>query len=698
MANFGAMRFLLLASALTLALPALPARAEDGLPEVEIDGSVLRDIGQMQSDRNLAPVQLKPPVIEDDFTEPSSLTSLEDEIIEDIPPVSEEIPAAEEEKPYKPVFLSESEDPSPEPESVSEVVKKSLSSPPAMPEPVIAQKLTPPVIKTPEPVIAIKAQPEIVPEIKEIPSARPTLASSGSKAGIVSSPVDAPAALVATPPRRIIPEPEAPTIAATKPAELKKINPVATFEAPLMTAQSDGPPVNIAPLAPAEINPPKATILKPVDEPVALMDAPPRRIIPAKPAEPVIAHAESRPAELKKMNPMATFEVPLAVAKTDSAPIDIVPPAAEIQPPKVMKIKDGIEAPSTKPVVFPVTTKTRTERFDPSTPKTAIAPVKLEPIVIEKVSPALEKAAVVAAVTEEETPAPVVLAPAPKKKPVQVEHEIVAEKPVEEKTEKVAVSAPVPKPRPPVQTASAEFVKQARDTLVETYTSSDDDGVRESVPAKRLSVHDIQNDPLASQLIDMTPQQVAAALNDMEPAIGAAMPHEVKRVSKPRIIRIEGERLVRKRKKAEETAAAEAAPEEPEAKIEQASMTTAAAALPVKETAKPVKAKEEASSIHAIAFKAGETDVPANHSADDVIKAMTENPELRVQIVAFASAEDGKEGTARRTSLSRALAVRSWLVSKGIDATRMDVRALGLQGAGDDPDRVEMILVNPKKG
>ena len=67
---------------------------------------------------------------------------------------------------------------------------------------------------------------------------------------------------------------------------------------------------------------------------------------------------------------------------------------------------------------------------------------------------------------------------------------------------------------------------------------------------------------------------------------------------------------------------------------------------------------------------------------------------MRVQLLAFASAGERSEAKARRLSLSRALEVRSYLISKGIASTRMDVRALGNQSSSGSPDRVDMTLVN----
>ena len=65
----------------------------------------------------------------------------------------------------------------------------------------------------------------------------------------------------------------------------------------------------------------------------------------------------------------------------------------------------------------------------------------------------------------------------------------------------------------------------------------------------------------------------------------------------------------------------------------------------------------------------------------------------RIQIMSYASAVDENVSRARRLSLSRALAVRSFLIDKGVPSTRIDVRALG-SNVGDGPaDRIDVVDV-----
>lgn len=83
----------------------------------------------------------------------------------------------------------------------------------------------------------------------------------------------------------------------------------------------------------------------------------------------------------------------------------------------------------------------------------------------------------------------------------------------------------------------------------------------------------------------------------------------------------------------------------------------------------------------------------ARRQLDTVAARANKDEALRLQLMAYASGTGDAANQARRTSLSRALAVRSYLIDKGVRSTRIDVRALGnrLEGGGD-PDRVDVIV------
>ncbi|MEX2449285.1 MAG: OmpA family protein, partial [Rhodospirillales bacterium] len=66
---------------------------------------------------------------------------------------------------------------------------------------------------------------------------------------------------------------------------------------------------------------------------------------------------------------------------------------------------------------------------------------------------------------------------------------------------------------------------------------------------------------------------------------------------------------------------------------------------------------------------------------------------LRLQLKAYAGGKDMTPSKARRLSLSRALAVRSQLISAGVRSTRIDVRALGDKTTEEPLNRVDVAIV-----
>jgi len=70
-----------------------------------------------------------------------------------------------------------------------------------------------------------------------------------------------------------------------------------------------------------------------------------------------------------------------------------------------------------------------------------------------------------------------------------------------------------------------------------------------------------------------------------------------------------------------------------------------------------------------------------------------QNPQLRMQLIAFAGLQD--HSPARRLSLSRALVVREFLIDQGVRSTQMTVRALGNTSPDGPADRVDIFQVGP---
>jgi outer membrane protein OmpA-like peptidoglycan-associated protein len=86
-----------------------------------------------------------------------------------------------------------------------------------------------------------------------------------------------------------------------------------------------------------------------------------------------------------------------------------------------------------------------------------------------------------------------------------------------------------------------------------------------------------------------------------------------------------------------------------------------------------------------------EVPAAANAELDKVAATMTADQNTRVQILAYAAGTEETESKARRKSLARGLAIRSYLIKAGVASTRIDVRALGSKADGGPADRVDIV-------
>jgi outer membrane protein OmpA-like peptidoglycan-associated protein len=107
---------------------------------------------------------------------------------------------------------------------------------------------------------------------------------------------------------------------------------------------------------------------------------------------------------------------------------------------------------------------------------------------------------------------------------------------------------------------------------------------------------------------------------------------------------------------------------------------------------RPAPAPAVAAGVVTVPFPSGMGELPSGQlAALDALAAKYAGNEERLQIRAYAANTVGDGGSgARRLSLTRALAVRQYLIDKGIRSTRIDVRALGTPSDGSEPDRVEV--------
>ncbi len=96
-----------------------------------------------------------------------------------------------------------------------------------------------------------------------------------------------------------------------------------------------------------------------------------------------------------------------------------------------------------------------------------------------------------------------------------------------------------------------------------------------------------------------------------------------------------------------------------------------------------------------VTFGTGEVDLsPASAAAiHGLVQGAPAGDSTSYNVVAYAAGTPEDPSTARRLSLSRALAVRSALIADGISSTRIYVRALGAPDGDATPDRVDVAIL-----
>jgi outer membrane protein OmpA-like peptidoglycan-associated protein len=100
--------------------------------------------------------------------------------------------------------------------------------------------------------------------------------------------------------------------------------------------------------------------------------------------------------------------------------------------------------------------------------------------------------------------------------------------------------------------------------------------------------------------------------------------------------------------------------------------------------------------ISTILFDRGSGNIAANvvTTLDRLSAVLTANPDVRISLTAFADNADSTPRDARRLSLTRALAVKEYLASKGVAESRMDVHAEGANTTSGYTDRVDVKVNN----
>ncbi len=96
-----------------------------------------------------------------------------------------------------------------------------------------------------------------------------------------------------------------------------------------------------------------------------------------------------------------------------------------------------------------------------------------------------------------------------------------------------------------------------------------------------------------------------------------------------------------------------------------------------------------------LSFAPGQSDLSPDSatSLKKLAEATPSNDVVSFNVMAYAAGSPDDPSTARRVSLSRAMAVRSALVGDGVSSARIYVRALGEQHGGGPPDRVDVTVL-----
>lgn len=99
-----------------------------------------------------------------------------------------------------------------------------------------------------------------------------------------------------------------------------------------------------------------------------------------------------------------------------------------------------------------------------------------------------------------------------------------------------------------------------------------------------------------------------------------------------------------------------------------------------------------------VVFAVEQADLPAtaHPDLDRLAQRLNQQETLTARLLAYASVEDDNASRARRLSLTRALAIRTYLMDRGVRSARIEVRALGShEDGGSQPDRVDIHVIAP---
>ncbi len=99
-----------------------------------------------------------------------------------------------------------------------------------------------------------------------------------------------------------------------------------------------------------------------------------------------------------------------------------------------------------------------------------------------------------------------------------------------------------------------------------------------------------------------------------------------------------------------------------------------------------------------IIYEAGKTELSKEAQkliTEIILLPMFSDNNIRLQILSYATAGDNGQSSDHRYSLSRALNIKNWLQSRGIEYSRINIRALGDNTSSPNKDRVDFIFIKP---
>lgn len=126
----------------------------------------------------------------------------------------------------------------------------------------------------------------------------------------------------------------------------------------------------------------------------------------------------------------------------------------------------------------------------------------------------------------------------------------------------------------------------------------------------------------------------------------------------------------------------------------------AVAPAPAAPAAKPVLRRETAEPDRRVRLRlpypvAGTHLSPsAQAQLEALVAEVGADDHVRLRLAAYANAGAGSAAKARRTSIARVLAVRGFLIERGIKAGRIDLRALGHMAGTAEADRVDVVVAD----